>query len=73
MDRKEIREYASKVWHLLIANPRYTFRKLKEISGLNDSEFGAALGWLAYENKIDLQKEKDDEVYVSTCMNLYIG
>lgn len=73
MERKEIREYASRVWCLLVGNRRCAFSKLKKDSGLNDSQFGAALGWLAYENKIDLQEVEDDETYISMCMNLYIG
>lgn len=74
MNKKEICEYASKVWYLLVEKSRWTLNDLKRKSGLSDSQLGAALGWLANEDKIELHKEEEkDETYVSISLNLYIG
>ena len=40
-------------------------------SGLKDKELGAALGWLAREDKIEVHQE-EDELYVSLGVNVYI-
>lgn len=45
---------------------------LKRKSGLKDKELGAALGWLAREDKIEIHQE-EDELYVSLGVNVYIG
>lgn len=72
MNKNEIRLYAGKVWRLLIDNSRWTFNELQKRSGLNDSELGAALGWLAHENKIDFDYDEDG-IHVSMYVNVYIG
>jgi len=72
MSKKEIGLYADKVWHLLIDNSRWTYADLKRKSGLNDSQFGAAIGWLARENKIDID-QNDESIHVSMYVNVYIG
>ena len=41
-------------------------------SGLKDKELGAALGWLAREDKIEFEQE-EEELYVYLCVNVYIG
>ena len=45
---------------------------LKRKSGLKDKELGAALGWLAREDKIEFEQQ-EDELYVFLCVNVYIG
>lgn len=72
MNKNEICLYASKVWRLLIDNSSWTFTELKRRSGLNDSELGAALGWLAHENKIDFEQDEEG-IHVSMYVNVYIG
>ena len=47
-------------------------RFFKRKSGLKDKELGAALGWLAREDKIEIHQE-EDELYVSLGVNVYIG
>lgn len=51
---------------------KWSYGTLKRKSGLKDKELGAAIGWLARENKIELYQE-DDELYVSLGVNVYIG
>lgn len=72
MNKKEIGLYAGKVWRLLVDNSRWTFTDLKRRSGLNDSELGAALGWLACEDKIDFDQD-GEEIQVSMYVNVFIG
>lgn len=72
MDKAEIGKNALKVWHLLENNAKWSYDELKSRSGLRDKELGAALGWLACEEKIELDQE-NDELYVFVCINVYIG
>lgn len=72
MNKKEIGLYAGIVWRLLVDNSRWNFAELKKRSGLSDYELGAALGWLAHENKIVID-QNDDNIHVSTYVNIYIG
>ena len=64
MDKNEIGLNAGKVWQLL--------SNLKKKSGLKDKDLGAALGWLAREDKIEFEQE-EEELYVYLCVNVYIG
>ena len=66
MDKNEIGLNAGKVWQLL------SYGNLKKKSGLKDKDLGAALGWLAREDKIEFEQE-EEELYVYLCVNVYIG
>nr|WP_302831690.1 winged helix-turn-helix domain-containing protein [uncultured Bacteroides sp.] len=72
MNKDEIGLNAGKVWQLLSDNAKWSYGTLKRKSGLKDKELGAAIGWLAREDKIELYQE-DDELYVSLGVNVYIG
>ena len=72
MNRSEIGVNAGKVWQLLSNNEKWGYGLLKRKSGLKDKELGAALGWLAREDKIEIHQE-EDELYVSLGVNVYIG
>ncbi len=72
MDRNEIGTCAFKVWQLLVDNARWSYGDLKRKSGLRDKDLGAALGWLAHEDKVQFE-QVDDELYVYLCVNVYIG
>ena len=61
MNKSEIGLNAGKVWQLL-----------SDYTRLKDKELGAALGWLAREDKIEIHQE-EDELYVSLGVNVYIG
>ena len=62
MNKSEIGLNAGKVWQLLSDYTRWSYGK----------ELGAALGWLAREDKIEIHQE-EDELYVSLGVNVYIG
>ena len=64
MNKSEIGLNAGKVWQLLSDYTRWSYGSLKRKSGLKDKELGAALGWLAREDKIEIHQE-EDELYVS--------
>ena len=68
----EIGLNAGRVWHLLENNVRWDYEALKEKSGLSDKDLGAALGWLAREDKITFFPEST-RLYVSLGVNVYIG
>ena len=72
MNKSEIGLNAGKVWQLLSDNAKWSYGTLKKKSGLKDKDLGAALGWLAREDKIEMY-EDDDELYISLGVNVYIG
>ena len=51
---------------------KWDYGTLKRKSGLKDKELGAALGWLACEDKIVLHQE-NEELYIFLGVNVYIG
>lgn len=72
MDRMKIGSNAGIVWQLLSDNAKWSYGSLKKKSGLKDKDLGAALGWLAREDKIEFEQE-EDELYIFLCVNVYIG
>lgn len=54
----EIGLNAGKVWQLLSNNDKWSYGSLKRKSGLKDKELGAALGWLAREDKIEFESTR---------------
>lgn len=72
MDRMKIGMNAGKVWQLLSDNGKWSYGNLKKKSGLKDKDLGAALGWLAREDKIEFEHE-NDELIIFLCVNVYIG
>lgn len=72
MDKNKIGLNAGTVWHLLSDQRKWSYRELKEASGLPDCELNAAIGWLARENKIDIERdaESDTELF-SLQFNMY--
>jgi len=52
-----IGEIAGRIWNYLDANGETTLTNLKKGLELKDSEVSMALGWLARENKVEVQKK----------------
>lgn len=71
MNKNEIGLNAGKVWQLLSDYAKWSYGTLKKKSGLKDKELGAAIGWLAREDKIEMYEE--EELYISLGVNVYIG
>lgn len=57
MNKSEIGLNAGKVWQLLSDYTRWSYDSLKRKSRLKDKELGAALGWLAREDKIEIHQD----------------
>ena len=72
MDKMERGLKAGKVWQLLCYNEKWSYGSLKRKSGLKDKALGAALGWLAREDKIEFEQQ-EEELYIYLCVNVYIG
>lgn len=56
MDKNKIGLNAGAIWRLLNDQRKWSYRELKEASKLPDRELNAAIGWLARENKIEIEQ-----------------
>ena len=72
MDKTTIGFNAGTVWALLCDNNRWSYNDLKQKSGLNDLELGVAIGWLARENKIEIENDQG-QLFLFLNVNVYIG
>lgn len=63
MNKRTIGTNAGIIWNLLSNNEKWNIDQLKETSGLSEKEIYAAIGWLARENKIEVEEEEDAENY----------
>ena len=72
MNKSDIGLNAGKIWRLLSNYAKWDYGTLMRKSGLKDKELGAALGWLACEDKIVLHQE-DGELYIFLGVNVYVG
>ncbi|MDD3788790.1 MAG: winged helix-turn-helix domain-containing protein [Petrimonas sp.] len=61
MNKKVIGTNAGIIWNLLNDHQKWDICELKEASGLTEAEIYSAIGWLARENKIEIEKGPDDE------------
>lgn len=64
MNKDSIGTNAGIIWNLLNNNEKWSIAELKDKSGLSDREVYAAIGWLARENKIEIdEKEENNDLY----------
>ncbi len=61
MNKKTIGTNAGIIWNLLNNNERWDICQLTEKSGLTEKEVYTAVGWLARENKIEIEKRPDNK------------
>ena len=75
MDKYSIGVNAGIIWNLLSSdNKKWEYNELKRITGLSDRDLNTAIGWLAREDKIqfDMNKEGNKELlYIE--LNLYLS
>lgn len=72
MDKNSIGNNAGIVWRLLNGKQgRMRYEELKRESGLSDRELNAAIGWLAREDKILFEMNKDGEESFFLPFNVY--
>lgn len=60
MNKKEIGTNAGVIWNLLNNYQKWDIPKLCEASGLSEKEVYTAIGWLARENKIEIEHTTDN-------------
>lgn len=61
MNSEIIGTNAGTVWVALNATDALGIKQLKKITKLKDKEVFAAIGWLARENKLNIQVSPEDE------------
>ena len=75
MKVQTIGENAGIVWQLLNGDNRaWEFNEIKKATGLSSRDLNTAIGWLAREDKIQIEENdgtQDDRFYIA--MNYYIG
>lgn len=72
MDKNSIGNNAGIVWRLLNSKQgRMKYEELKRESGLSDRELNAAIGWLAREDKILFEMNKEGEESFFLSFNVY--
>ncbi|MBU3838864.1 winged helix-turn-helix domain-containing protein [Bacteroides caecigallinarum] len=72
MDKHIIGENAGIIWKLLNNGERWEYDKLKAVSGMSDRDLNLAIGWLAREDKIFFERNKDDnKEYLYLSLDLY--
>ncbi len=49
------------IWNILNNNQRWNINQLCKKSGLSEKEVYIAIGWLARENKIEIEKSVNDK------------
>lgn len=59
MNKKSIGTNAGIIWNLLNNGEKWSVSQLKEKSGLSEQEIYTAIGWLARENKIEIEEKAD--------------
>lgn len=59
MNKKSIGTNAGIIWNLLNNNQRWSIKQLRDVSGLSEKEVYMAIGWLARENKIEMDFSAD--------------
>lgn len=71
MDKCTIGNNAGIVWRLLNNGKRWKYEDLKTASGLTDRDLNAAIGWLAREDKVYFETDKDNTEYFYLSVDLY--
>ncbi|MGI6073120.1 MAG: winged helix-turn-helix domain-containing protein [Fermentimonas sp.] len=66
MDKRSIGTNAGIIWNLLSNNQRWSIDELAKEARLDEEEIYTAIGWLARENKIEMEQGADgkDEFYL---------
>ncbi|WP_298649770.1 winged helix-turn-helix domain-containing protein [uncultured Proteiniphilum sp.] len=64
MNKKAIGTNAGIIWNLLNDYQKWDIPKLRKATGLSEKEIYVAIGWLARENKIEIEPSADgNEAY----------
>ncbi|MDO5523332.1 MAG: winged helix-turn-helix domain-containing protein [Bacteroidia bacterium] len=71
MDKKAIGTNAGIIWNILNNNEKWDISQLMKKSGLTEAEVYTAVGWLARENKIEIEQRPDNKHYYYLIVEYY--
>ena len=71
MNKQTIGTNAGIIWQLLSNNKRWEYNELLNASQLEKDQFNAAIGWLAREDKIHMEKRADHKLYFALPINVF--
>ena len=72
MNIQSIGESAGIIWNLLQSESRkWDYQEIKQATGLSDRIINAAIGWLAREDKVYFETDKDNTEYLYLSVNVY--
>ncbi len=71
MNKYSIGTNAGIVWRLMNNDRRWSYQELKQESGLSDRELNAAIGWLAREDKIQIEEDATHQETFFQFFNAY--
>jgi hypothetical protein len=66
MNKRSIGTNAGIIWNLLNNNEKWDLSQLMKRSGLTEMEVYTAIGWLARENKIEIEERPDRQHYYTS-------
>lgn len=72
MDKHIIGNNAGIVWRLLNNGKKLSYDEIKKASGLSDRDLNLAIGWLAREDKIYFETDKQNSEFMYLSVNMYI-
>lgn len=72
MDKYIIGNNAGIVWRLLNNGKKWSYDEIKKASGLSDRDLNLAIGWLAREDKIYFETDKQNLEFMYLSVDMYI-
>ncbi|MDY3267419.1 MAG: winged helix-turn-helix domain-containing protein [Phocaeicola sp.] len=72
MDKYIIGNNAGIVWRLLNNGKKWSYDEIKKASGLSDRDLNLAIGWLAREDKIYFETDKQNSEFMYLSVDMYI-
>ena len=72
MNVQSIGENAGIIWRLLQSESRkWDYQEIKKETGLSDRDINTAIGWLAREDKVYFETDKNSTEFLYLCVNVY--
>lgn len=71
MNKKAIGTNAGIIWNLLNSSEKWDVSQLMQKSGLTEIEVYTAIGWLARENKIEIEEKPNNKHYYYLIVDYY--
>ena len=71
MNKKAIGTNAGIIWNLLNSSEKWDVSQLMQKSGLTEIEVYTAIGWLAREDKIEIEEKPNNNHYYYLIVDYY--